>query len=112
MTDLTTIAGLQSPGDSVRERRIELGWTQAELSEQSGISQADISRIENGRLDPRWSTIHPYPCENDCKAIRKGYPENGSACCEAGWSRPEAQVDLLWLLPRSGSLHRQRKRPG
>ena len=58
MTDLATIASLQSPGDSVRERRIELGWTQAELSEHSGISQADISRIENGRLDPRWSTIH------------------------------------------------------
>ncbi len=58
MTDLATIAGLQSPGDSVRERRIELGWTQATLSEHSGIPQADISRIENGRLDPRWSTIH------------------------------------------------------
>lgn len=58
MTDLATIAGLQSPGDSVREKRVELGWTQAELSELSGISQADISRIENGRLDPRWSTIH------------------------------------------------------
>lgn len=48
----------QSPvGDSIRERRIELGWTQAELTERTGIPQADISRIENGRLDARWSTI-------------------------------------------------------
>jgi DNA-binding XRE family transcriptional regulator len=58
MTDLATIAGLTRPGDSIRERRIELGWTQAELAEQAGVAQADISRIENGRLDPRWSTIH------------------------------------------------------
>ena len=58
MTDLATIAGLTRPGDSIRERRIELGWTQAELAEQAGFSHADISRIEKGRLDARWSTIH------------------------------------------------------
>ena len=53
----TALAELSHPGDSIRERRIELGWTQAELSKRSGIPQADISRIENGRLDARWSTI-------------------------------------------------------
>jgi len=58
MTDLASIAEMQHPGDSIRERRTGLGWTQAELSERSGVSQADISRIENGRLDARWSTIH------------------------------------------------------
>ncbi len=50
-------AELSHPGDSIRERRIELGWTQAELAKRSGTPQADISRIENGRLDARWSTI-------------------------------------------------------
>jgi len=58
MTDLATIAGIHRPGDSIRERRIELGWSQTELAERAGVSQADISRIENGRLDARWSTIH------------------------------------------------------
>jgi transcriptional regulator with XRE-family HTH domain len=58
VTDLATIAGLTSPGGSIRERRIDLGWTQAELAERAGVAQADISRIENGRLDARWSTIH------------------------------------------------------
>jgi transcriptional regulator with XRE-family HTH domain len=53
----SALAELSRPGDSIRERRIELGLTQAELAERSGISQADISRIENGRLDARWSTI-------------------------------------------------------
>ena len=58
VTDLATIASLAHPGDSIRERRIELGWTQAELAAHSGVAQADVSRIENGRLDARWSTIH------------------------------------------------------
>lgn len=53
----SALADLSHPGDSIRERRIELGWTQAELAKRSGIPQADISRIENGRLDARWSTI-------------------------------------------------------
>lgn len=58
--DLATwsaLAELHHPGDSIRERRIELGWTQAELADRSGVAQADISRIENGRLEARWSTI-------------------------------------------------------
>jgi transcriptional regulator with XRE-family HTH domain len=58
MSDLATIAGLRGPGDPICERRIELGWSQSELAERAGVSQADISRIENGRLDARWSTIH------------------------------------------------------
>jgi transcriptional regulator with XRE-family HTH domain len=57
MPTWSAIAELNHPGDSIRERRIELGWTQAELATRTGIPQADISRIENGRLDARWSTI-------------------------------------------------------
>ena len=57
MSAWSTLAELSHPGDSIRERRIELGWTQAELAKRSAIPQADISRIENGRLDARWSTI-------------------------------------------------------
>jgi transcriptional regulator with XRE-family HTH domain len=58
MAPWSALAELAHPGDSIRERRIQLGWTQAELAERTGIPQADISRIENGRLDARWSTIH------------------------------------------------------
>lgn len=54
----TLLASLPpSPGDLIRERRIELGLTQAELSELAGIAQGDISKIENGHLDARWSTV-------------------------------------------------------
>jgi transcriptional regulator with XRE-family HTH domain len=57
MASWSALAELVHPGDSIRERRIELGWTQAELAKRTGIPQADISRIENGKLDARWSTI-------------------------------------------------------
>ena len=51
------LAALDGLGGSIRARRIELGWTQSELAERSGVPQADISRIENDRLDARWSTL-------------------------------------------------------
>jgi len=57
MATWSALAELNHPGDSIRERRTELGWTQAELAKRTGIPQADISRIENGLLDARWSTI-------------------------------------------------------
>ncbi len=57
VANLAAIVEMERPGDSIRARRTELGMTQAVLAQLSGISQADISRIENGQLDARWSTI-------------------------------------------------------
>jgi transcriptional regulator with XRE-family HTH domain len=51
------LAQLDRLGGSIRARRVELGWTQSDLAERSGVPQADISRIENDRLDARWSTL-------------------------------------------------------
>lgn len=51
------LAQLDRLGGSIRARRIEFGWTQSELADRSGVPQADISRIENDRLDARWSTL-------------------------------------------------------
>ncbi len=57
MTLLQDVAALAHPGRLIRERRTALGWSQDRLAELSDVAQADISRIENGRLDARWSTI-------------------------------------------------------
>ena len=41
-------------GDRMRKRRKEVGWTQTELAEKVGTSQAVIQKIENGKsLRPR-----------------------------------------------------------
>jgi predicted transcriptional regulator len=76
VTAWAELAELAHPGDSIRERRVELGWTQAELSRRAGIPQADISRIENGRLDARWSTIQRLSA---ALAYRDGPPRRSIA---------------------------------
>jgi transcriptional regulator with XRE-family HTH domain len=42
---------LMTPGEMVKTLRELKGWSQLELSEQTGISQANISAIENGRVE-------------------------------------------------------------
>jgi len=42
---------LMSPGDMVRTLRELKGWSQIKLAEETGISQANISAIENGRVE-------------------------------------------------------------
>ena len=54
---MTEVAAVINPGHVIREQRHALGWSQQALAELSGVTQADLSRIENGRLDARWSTI-------------------------------------------------------
>ena len=39
------------------EARIESGMTQKELADRSGITQADISRLENGNGNPSIRTL-------------------------------------------------------
>lgn len=41
---------LMSPGEMVRTLRDLKGWSQLDLAEVSGISQTNISAIENGRV--------------------------------------------------------------
>lgn len=44
-------------GDAVAARRAELHLSQVQLSERTGIPQADISRIERGKGNPTWATV-------------------------------------------------------
>ncbi len=44
-------------GLQFRDARVQRGFTQVELSEKSGVSQADISRIERGAGNPTESTL-------------------------------------------------------
>lgn len=44
-------------GKALKATRRRLGITQATLSAKTGIPQADISRLENGRANPAISTL-------------------------------------------------------
>ncbi len=43
--------------EGLRAVRIQLGWTQKELADRSGVDRATISLIENGHEDPRARTV-------------------------------------------------------
>lgn len=42
---------LMTPGEMVRTLRELKGWSQIKLAEETGISQTNISAIENGRVE-------------------------------------------------------------
>ena len=46
------MAKRKSIGDQLRAERLRLGLRQIDVAEKSGLAQATISRIENGRVDP------------------------------------------------------------
>jgi len=39
-------------GNRLKERRTELGWTQAELAERVGVSRKTVNTVENGVFVP------------------------------------------------------------
>lgn len=44
-------------GKNLRETRKQLGLTQEEVAERSGVQAGEISRIESGKRDPQVSTV-------------------------------------------------------
>ncbi len=45
-------------GESIRERRIELGLTQQDLADYAGVSLRMIVSIENGKANPSLSAVN------------------------------------------------------
>jgi predicted transcriptional regulator len=45
-------------GSTLKKLRIEAGLTQKKLAELVGVSQAHIAKIEQGKVDPRLSTVN------------------------------------------------------
>ncbi|MBQ9272447.1 MAG: helix-turn-helix transcriptional regulator [Mogibacterium sp.] len=46
---MKTIQDMKSLGSAIRERRKELGYTQAFLADYAGISASFLSELENGK---------------------------------------------------------------
>jgi transcriptional regulator with XRE-family HTH domain len=44
-------------GSNLREARTNLGLTQEQVADRSGVHPTEVSRIEAGKRDPRISTL-------------------------------------------------------
>lgn len=45
-------------GENIRRLRRDKGWTQGELSKESGVQLGQISKLERNEADPRLDTIY------------------------------------------------------
>ena len=91
-----------SIGEKIKERRMELRWSQRELSDKIGYSNhSTIARIESGKVDLPQSKVVKF---SEVLGVSVGYlmgwedeentaPENGS-----GMSK--AKLDLLDLVEK------------
>lgn len=44
-------------GETIKNRRQQLSFSQQRLAEETGVSRADISEIENGSVDAKYSDV-------------------------------------------------------
>jgi transcriptional regulator with XRE-family HTH domain len=54
---LSKRSGLELLAETIRQARLQKGWSQRELSARTRIPQAQISRFETGSVDPQVSTL-------------------------------------------------------
>lgn len=56
--EITTGYFMAVSGNLIKKLRTEAGLTQKKLAERAGFSQAHIAKIEEGKVDPRLSTVN------------------------------------------------------
>jgi transcriptional regulator with XRE-family HTH domain len=83
---------------SLRTARHQVGWSQRELAQRTGIAQPTIARIESGAADPRLETLSELlrACgvELEC-APRPGSRVDRTQLRELLRRTPRERIDLL-----------------
>lgn len=83
----------------IRQLREELGWTQEDVATRAHIDQADLSRIERGGTDPRWSTVN---------RIINALGESHELAAAPTTIRPALTAETREALRRAAPARRQR----
>lgn len=87
--------------ETIRQARLQKGWTQRDLSARSRMPQAQISRFENGEVDPQVSTLVELARSLDLEL--QLVPRSAITAVEAAVRSAEARSDeraLRGLLKR------------
>ncbi len=70
-----------TPGEKIRELRKTAGLTQAQAAEKAGCTQARLSMIERGEVDPQLTTLQRI-CEvldAEVRVVRRCLPRKPKA---------------------------------
>jgi transcriptional regulator with XRE-family HTH domain len=57
----------QAVGSIIAERRNRLGLSQSELAEKVGINQESLSKMENGKISPKFERLQRFADALDCR---------------------------------------------
>lgn len=76
----------ETGGNSVRDRRLQRDWSQAELAERAGISRAAVSAIEGERLVPSVAAALALASALDCSVEELFAPQVGRSASSATWA--------------------------
>lgn len=73
-------------GNSVRDRRLQHDWSQAELADRAGISRAAVSAIEGDRLVPSVAAALALARALDCSVEELFAPHANRSAASASWA--------------------------
>lgn len=86
-------------GDKIKQRRMELKWSQRELAEKMGYNHSTITRIETGKIDIPQSRIVQFA---DVLGVSVGYLMNWVS--EETSKKNDALADIILQLRTDDEL--------
>lgn len=89
----------QALGNRVREERTARGWAQQELASRAGLSRAEVSAIETGRLVPSTAAALSLASALEC-AVESLFHLAGEA--GAPWAWEPGREKRYWLAESRG----------
>ncbi|HLA88175.1 MAG TPA: helix-turn-helix domain-containing protein [Anaerolineales bacterium] len=107
--------------DEILRLRMEKGWSQAELAKRAETKQANISRLENGMLNPSVNFLQKvakaldtdlsiHVANKPSEEIYEGIVEHGKICLKAGTKLPE-DVKVYVVVTNEFNVKLNRKKP-
>jgi transcriptional regulator with XRE-family HTH domain len=108
-----TLTVMDSPSTWIREERTRLGLSTRDLARLAGVSYPTISRIENEREQPRWSTLQkifdvlghplmPSPSPRNQPRLADmadAWTADATGTHHPDWARLRGLIDQLRLRP-------------
>jgi molybdate-binding protein/transcriptional regulator with XRE-family HTH domain len=89
----------------VRDERVALGWAQQELASRAGLSRAEVSAIETGRVVPSTAAALSLASVLGC-TVESLFRLAGDSAAEGAWAWGPCLESRYWLAELGGRVWR------